>query len=139
MQKKTVHPRLTTNEKALVENYFHLLGWQFDEIIKVNCTKMTTHWIESDEYAVIYGLKAIKADTKESCIANYFVRYESRLYQASCLETILSIVKALKVEAKVSEYWSNFYKKRNEEREKIRNQKQRLRVKKLETFVKKVA
>lgn len=122
--KKTVKapPKPTKEEEQRLDSYFYLPGWQFNKLIEDNCTEIssiTIDWrIKEKEQIIIYGLMAMKSDTKKDCIANFFVKHENRTYQCYLIEQAIEMVELIKKEYNYDKYQSEIWKKQEEEKKK---------------------
>ena len=129
-------PKPTKDELKKLGNYFYLPDWQFGTLIGNKCTEISKtiiKWKKGDnQEAIIYGLKAIRIDTQKGCIANFFVHYESRVYQCYYIENAVEIIRLLKKDLEYDEYEHKLWQQRNEAREKAK-------VKKLKPVIAKVA
>lgn len=136
-------PRLTKEEIQNLKQCIHLFGWHFDDTIKRNCTEIEKYcirWTGEDwKTAVVYGLKAIKKETEESCIANLFIRYEGRLYQTQSLQKLIVIIDLLRKEEKFNEYEDKLSDLKYKQRQKLMAQKQKVNIQKLKVVTKKKA
>lgn len=107
-QKPPSPPKPTKEEFRLLDNYFDLHGWQFDDIIKPNCIHIQRYYIghSGDEarFAHLYGLKGQIPDTKEQIIVTKFLRFESRVYQVKHLSNMEPLHAALIKEFEYDEW-----------------------------------
>lgn len=96
-----IPPRLTSEECNILENCFSMQSWQFDATIKIECTEIATSPIVYKnngkefnwEYAQIFGLKVMKVGSLETCIGNFFIRYQGRIYQTYSLDYLVEVIK----------------------------------------------
>lgn len=119
----TSPPKLTKHEVLRLKKFFYLPDWQFDVIIRDKCTIISESIITwnsngNSKIATIYGLNAIRKDTHQSCIANFFVHYESQVYQYWLIEQALDMVKLISKKNKLDQYEEKLWKMREEERRK---------------------
>jgi hypothetical protein len=127
-----VFPKPTKEEVEKLAQHLWMADWHFEATIKKKCTEISSHSIfwkknEQDSHwvqATVFGLQAIKTETKESCIANIFIRYERRVYQTVQLSTVIEIIALLKKEAEFDEYKNKLWGIQWNERKKIRAAKQ---------------
>lgn len=138
-------PKPTKEETAKLERCIWMADWHFEETIKKKCTEIASycvHWEKDDwKRATVYGLKAVKGEAKEPCIANLFIRYGTRVYQTNDLEKVPEIIKLLNKEKKYEEYEDKIAEQKYKERQKIiaQKQKQKGKVRKLKVAGRKKA
>lgn len=107
--KNYVPPRINRYEREMLKTYLKLPGWQFD-MIKERCLEADSHYVDWDSetqaivYAHVYILPAIKAGTKLRCVANYFVRYQNRVYQSESLHDVVTLLDLLLKERIYNDY-----------------------------------
>lgn len=125
MRKRNQAPlKLTREEKEKLGKFLWLHDWHFDVLVKRNCTEISSHYIYWDSggklaCAAIFGLPAIKVETKEPCIANVFIRFRNRLYQFSCITEACKMLELLKKEHEYEEYEKKLFNQKWEERQKV--------------------
>ena len=138
-------PKPTQEEKVLLSRFLSMPGWHFDATIKIKCSEIDSYTIEwtKDDWikAIVYGLEAVKTETKESCIANLFVRYKYRVYQVDDISKVIGLIELIKKEAKYEKYRDKMWEKKFKERQKAiaQKEKSKVKVKKLKTETKKRA
>jgi|GEM_PF-2676524 len=142
-------PKLTNEEKRILERFIWMADWHFDELIKSSCTELSSFIIswemnngkQEPIFARVYGLRAMKKGTKELCIANIFIRYNSQVFQVRDIAEAALIVRVLKKEYEYDEYMDRKWKLELEEKKKLEKQKsmQKGKLKKVEVVKKKAA
>lgn len=127
-RKLKVVPKPTKEEDEKLKTFIWMADWHFDETIKKECTEISSHniyWDNTEEEnmqwvcAKVYGLEAIKTTTKEPCIANIFIRYIGRVYQAREIVKAAEIIHLLVKEADFKEYERKLRNKQWKERQKL--------------------
>lgn len=119
-----------------------MADWHFDVTIKVKCIEIEDyciHWTGEDWIkAIVYGLEAIKKETREHTIANLFIRFQNRVYQTGVLKEVDEIIQLLSKEKKYEEYEDKMRERRHEERKKALAKKKKMKgkVRKLNVIVK---
>jgi hypothetical protein len=104
-RKEQAPPQPTVREKKDLSAHIIMEDWHFTCTIKIKCTEVYSHCIswdgESKQWtkATVFGLQAIRTATKEPCIANFFIRYGARVYQAWTLEKLTTLIDLIKKEA----------------------------------------
>jgi hypothetical protein len=118
MKKKLTHVKgcppkpLTEFECELLQSWFNLPGWQFDDLIKPHCILIQESIIDytppkdggTYETACIYGLIGFDSKTGERVIANIFVRERDLLYQFDSMGTALQLIEVLRKQNKRIKY-----------------------------------
>ncbi len=117
-------PKLTTAEKARLEECIMLHDWHFDVLFRNKCTQIANEIIEwkndhkEIERIYIYGLKAVNSETKKDTIANFFIKYNFRVYQAWGISNALDIKNLLFKEYHREKYEDKLYDEKMEKQEK---------------------
>jgi hypothetical protein len=138
-------PKLTKEEAEKLKRCIWMADWHFEHTIKRKCTEVATYYIrwkkENWELATVFGLEAMKSETKEPCIANLFIRYENRVYQTQSLSDVSTLIELLKKDCKYDEYENKVREQKYREREKLISQKrkEKTKVRKLKIVTKKKA
>jgi hypothetical protein len=130
-------PKPTKEETERLVKYLWMEDWHFEVTIKKNCTEILSHpiyWNNASEdqhwvYSTVFGLKAIKVQTGECCIANIFIRYENRVYQVADILSIGEMMRLLKKETAYNDYKSKLWDRQWEERKKLIEAKQKAKAK----------
>ncbi len=140
-------PKPSKPETERLKNFLKMEDWHFETLIRSNCTEIEMAYLgwtkaygkSESVKAFLYGLKAIKTDTQQSCLANFFIRYGSRVYQTYSIKDACEILDFLEKEFKFSEYKHKLWQKKFRERQKLIAQKSVLQIKNVKTKVKEVA
>lgn len=114
-------PVLNPRERQVLKNWLYLDDWHFEVLFLGHCIEMSSFCIRrKDEWEIakVYGLKAIYPDSKRSCIANIFIRYEYKVYRVHDIEQAGTLIRLLRKEVDYEEYMERQRKKRFEERKK---------------------
>jgi hypothetical protein len=115
-------PKPTTQERQKLENYFYLPNWQFDSLIGNKCTIISSRiiqWTKEDsEYAHIYGLRAVFTDSGKQCFANFFVHYQSQVYQFMEIYEAIAMIELIKKDTLYDEHAAKVWQKKYDERQK---------------------
>ncbi len=133
-------PKPTEQEEIKLNRVFYLPGWQFEKLIENNCTLVQSRiirWNKNEpEYAGIYGLRAMQADSGKPCFGNFFVHFKSSVYQFSYIEDCTEIIELIKKQKEYDEYESKIWRQRFNEKEKRKKEREAF---KKSTSIKKVA
>jgi hypothetical protein len=103
------YPKPDDYEMGVLRKYFWLQDWHF-KILKVQCIEIASYPVywdrgkEEFEYAKVYGLMGIMPSTKERCVANFFIRYDIRLYQTNNFTHATEILYLLTKEHRYENY-----------------------------------
>lgn len=134
-RKLKVVPKPNPHEYQKLNNYMWMADWHFTETIKPECTEIESeniYWKSDEstwEWAKVFGLQGIKTDSKEPCIANFFIRYRFKVYQVRTIKSVTELLQLLKKEAAYKEYQDKVWKQKFEERKKIEEIKKKAREK----------
>ena len=142
-------PKPTKEEAESLKKYLWMDNWHFEETIKKKCTEISSYsiyWHKSENnyhwvYATVFGLRGIRIQTNEPCIANLFIRYKTRVYQMAGILNAAGIIQLLKKEAEFEEYKEKLRDQQWKERKKViaAKQKEKAKVKKLRVVAKEKA
>jgi len=142
MKKKLkIPPKPTIEESVKLKRFIRMEDWHFESTIKKNCTEISSEFIYKIKmkedfhlvYATVFGLKAVKGEEQESCIANIFIRYATRVYQVDDIKDIIEIIHLLKKEDAFEEYSEKIWEQKWEAKKKLMaiKKREKAKVKKL--------
>jgi hypothetical protein len=108
-------PKPNREETERLKNFIWLEEPQFDALFRAKCIELSSipvKWKVSlrnhvATKAQVYGLRAVRVHDRQSCIVNFFIRYQRRLYQAYSMNEACNLVDLLKKEATFENYEKN--------------------------------
>lgn len=121
---KIKHPQIkpTKAEQQKLDSSFHLPGWHFEKVILPDCILISREFISNSrvgfEYATLYGLTGINTESRQRVIANFFLRYKSRLYQFNHIKDAIEMIELIKKEKRWEDYEELMWEAKRVERQK---------------------
>ena len=132
--KKIEPPKLTKQEKHLMDRHIHLVDWHFKKLIQDNCTEISAHTIDYEDVKdadgkivkamviiYIYGLDAMDFKTKQKTFGNFFIHFDYRVFQTMSFEYALQIQKIIE-----KEYFRDKYEEEIEEKRWMEQDKKKI-------------
>lgn len=138
-------PKPTANEMEKLNKYFWMADWHFEKLIADHCREINSTlagWEKSGKksdpvYIHIYGLDAIYGEKQIRCLANFFIRFKSSVYQARDIIEASEMVGLLKKEFLYEEYMDKLWDQQFKEREMRKRLKEKGKLRQLPVKVKK--
>jgi hypothetical protein len=107
--------------------YLYMQDWHFEKLITSNCIEIGKKIIawEKDQNgedkpltATIYGLEGVRPLDNQLLICNFFVHYQSRVYQFHAIDRAVERLTLLEKQHAWNEYDLELWRERNEKRKK---------------------